>query len=99
MKRTAAGRRYAHSSRRSVVGDPSLTTPLAIVVPRWDSASGQFGGGSASACEVLESLVEGYGATGNGGAGVDDADPAHASSVDILGHARDASPDIGAWER
>jgi len=83
----------------SVAGDPLLTTPSAVVVPRWDSASGQFGGGSASACEALESLAETFGATGGSGAGVDDADPAHASSVDILGRARDANPDIGAWER
>ena len=82
-----------------IVDDPRLPEPMAIVLPRWDPASGRFADGSTTIRQAFERLVALYGVPGDGSPVIDAADPAQAPAVDILGRTRPAdSPDLGAYE-
>jgi hypothetical protein len=82
----------------AVLGDPMLPSLAGLIdLPRWDEASGTFGGGGASTCDVLERLATAYGTPAAGSAAIDAADPANAPAYDLLGRPRSA-PDIGAIE-
>jgi IPT/TIG domain/S-layer homology domain len=82
----------------AVVGDPGLPGQMGIVLPRWNGTS--FASGSATIRQEFERLVGLYGAinTGVGSPAVGAADPAFTPADDIRGRARDASPDLGAYE-
>jgi hypothetical protein len=69
-----------------------------LVLPRWDSAAGEFADGSATIREAFVRLVMTYGRPGATSAGVDHALVAQAPAVDILGRARGGAPDVGAFE-
>ena len=80
----------------AVVADPQLPAQGAIVLPRWNGTA--FLSGSATIREEFERLVALYGAIGGGSPAAGQADPAFSPSDDVLGRARDASPDLGAYE-
>jgi hypothetical protein len=81
---------------QAVVGDPLLPGQAGLIAPVWDGSS--FADGSGSVREAFERLVENYGTPADGSPVIDQADPAHAASQDILGRPRGASPDLGAVE-
>jgi hypothetical protein len=82
-----------------VTGDPLLGADQAdIVLPKWDTAQQRFGSGSITIREEFERLVHTYGAIETGSAAIGAADPTNSPDDDILGQARDASPDLGAYE-
>lgn len=81
-----------------VVGDPVLGDQTGLVLPRWNSATGQFLSGNTSIRDEFLRLVALYGTPGSGSAALDAANPAHAPVDDILGNARDATPDLGAFD-
>lgn len=80
----------------AIGGDPELTDPEGVVLPRWVPDEQEFADGSFSICEVHRKLAEEYAAPG-GTLLRDAADPDHAPETDILGRQRSA-PDVGAWE-
>jgi len=80
----------------ALVADPDLAPQAGLVAPVWDGSS--FADGSTSILEAFERLVNEYGTPGSGSPVIDQADPAHAASQDILGRPRGASPDLGAVE-
>jgi hypothetical protein len=86
------------SDAARIVANPGLAGQSGLVLPRWDSGAGQFADGSATIREAFVRLVAAYGRPGSTSAGVDHALAAQASAVDILGRARDGSPDVGAFE-
>jgi MYXO-CTERM domain-containing protein len=84
---------------QKVVGDPQLQPSHAgIVLPRWDATKSAFLSGSTTIPDEFARLVQAYGGLTKTSAAVDAADPAQMPAEDILGHARDAKPDIGAYE-
>lgn len=78
--------------------DPLLPSLSDLVVPRWQGT--QFADGSSSIRQAFERLVLLYGTPGDGSFAIDQADPAQAPAVDILGNPRPlgSSPDLGAVE-
>jgi len=82
---------------RATVADPGLLDPAKLQVPIWNGTS--FADGSASVREVFERLVWCYGSADALSPLVDAADPTDSPLEDILGRARDGSPDLGAFER
>lgn len=83
----------------AVVGDPELGAQGALVVPHWNSTTGQFADGSSTLREAFERLADLYGTPGPGSAAFDAALAAQAPSDDLLGNPRDPNnPDIGAIE-
>jgi hypothetical protein len=83
----------------AVVSDPLLGDQSNISLPRWDESAGVFADGSATICEAFDRLVETVGTPADGSAAIDAARPEQAAEDDILGAARDDTPDIGALER
>ena len=82
-----------------VVGDPLLEINHGgLVLPVWDENAHSFPSGSTTIREEFERLVNTYGAIGEGSPAQGAADPARMPPDDILGNARDADPDIGAFE-
>jgi hypothetical protein len=86
------------SDANRIVGDPELPLQAGLVIPRWNPTAGEFADGSATIREAFEQLVMSYGRPNPESAGVDRALPAQSPAEDILGNARGASPDIGAFE-
>ncbi len=88
---------YTNDAHR-VVGNPGLGSQGAVALPRWDPAQGKFGDGSSSVTQAFERLVKTYGAISANSAAVGAADPANAPASDILGRARGARVDAGAYQ-
>lgn len=89
----------AYEDINRVEGDPLLETDQSgIVLPVWNSFSGAFDSGSATIREEFERLVNTYGALQSGSPAIGRADPLNMPVEDILGNARDSTPDIGAFE-
>ena len=63
-----------------------------------DSSSGDIGGDPYIRRMGRSFIVALYGAIGGGSPAAGQADPAFSPSDDVLGRARDASPDLGAYE-
>src|SRR5690606_21809118 len=81
-----------------VPGDPGLPADAPLPLPRWDPASGRFGGGFASIDAVRAAWAAAF-APPPGSAARGAADPAHAPADDLLGRPRsDGAPDLGAIE-
>jgi hypothetical protein len=81
-----------------ILGNPGLAPQAGLLLPRWNSATGEFADGSQSIREAFINLVMQYGVPAVGSSGVDQALPGQSPAFDILGNARDATPDIGAFE-
>lgn len=83
----------------AVLADPRLPVNHATLVrPRWEPASGTFGGGYATIAAARAGLVGLHGTPALASAVVDRADPAAAPPDDILGTPRGSAPDLGAVE-
>lgn len=80
------------------VRDPQLRPARGIGLPRWNEATGTFGGGSISIHQVFVRMVSAFGSIPPTSAAVGHADPALAPKVDILGRPRGARPDAGAYQ-
>ena len=82
-----------------VEDDPLLETDHgSLVLPVWDENSHRFPSGSTTIRAEFERLVYAYGAVGEGSPAEGAANAGRMPSDDILGNARDANPDIGAFE-
>lgn len=81
------------------IGDPALPAQTSVNTPVWNPTLAQFDGGFSTIRETFIALVEAYGQPATNGIGIDQADPANMPADDILGRARDATPDLGAFER
>lgn len=77
---------------------PSLPTPAALTLPRWDPQTGLFGDGSATIRQAFVRLVNDWGTPGPGSVAIGAADPSESPAGDILGLPRDQAPDLGAVE-
>jgi hypothetical protein len=86
------------SDRNRIVANPGLPSLAGLVVPRWNSTTGEFADGSATIREAFVNLVMQYGVPASGSAGIDESLPGQSPPVDILGNPRGASPDVGAFE-
>jgi hypothetical protein len=83
---------------QAVTADPRLPSPVGLVTPWWNEASGTFGGGHATIRAAFVALAQAFGRPAAGGAGVGAANAADMPATDLLGAGRDASPDLGAVE-
>lgn len=81
-----------------IFGDPVLGDQSGLILPRWDPAAGHFLSGNSTIREEFLRLVANYGVPGAGSAALDAADPANTPAEDILGNARDANSDLGAFD-
>jgi hypothetical protein len=81
-----------------ITTNPGLPSFVGLVVPRWDSTTGEFADGSATIREAFVNLVMQYGVPASTSDGVDQALLGQAPAVDILGNARGPLPDVGAFE-
>jgi hypothetical protein len=81
-----------------ITTNPGLPALAGLVVPRWDSTTGEFADGSTTIREAFVNLVMQYGVPVSTSGGVDQAFLGQSPAVDILGNARGASPDVGAFE-
>jgi hypothetical protein len=81
-----------------IIADPGLPSQSNIMLPQWNSTTGQFAEGSQSIREAFVNLVMEYGVPTAGSGGVDQALLAQSPAVDILGNPRGGLPDIGAFE-
>jgi hypothetical protein len=84
-----------------VVADPLLGSQSGVVVPRWNPATGQLAGGSATIRQAFARLVALHGTPAAGAPPIDNANPSQSPGHDILGNPRPAGtrPDLGAVER
>jgi hypothetical protein len=82
----------------SITTNPGLPLLAGLVMPRWDSTTGEFADGSATIREAFVNLVMQYGIPAGTSRGIDQSLPGLSPSVDILGNARGALPDVGAFE-
>jgi hypothetical protein len=79
--------------------DPLLETDHgSIVLPEWDASSGRFLSGSTTVRQEFVRLVELYASIPETSPAVGAADASNMPADDILGRARDSSPDVGAYE-
>jgi hypothetical protein len=81
-----------------ITTNPGLPSLAGLVVPRWDSTTGEFADGSATIREAFVNLVMQHGVPASTSQGVDQSLPGLSPAVDILGNPRGASPDVGAFE-
>jgi Putative Ig domain len=82
----------------AIFGDPVLGDQSGLILPRWDSVAGHFLSGNSTIHEEFLRLVSNYGIPGTGSLALDAADPANTPADDILGNARDANSDLGAFD-
>jgi hypothetical protein len=83
----------------ALMGDPQLPAQAGLVRPVWLPGSNQFAGGFDRIAEVFVAIALQYGEIGPNSAAIDQARPDQMPADDLLGRPRDASPDLGAWER
>ena len=88
---------YTDDTNRQVT-NPLLPDITNVVVPRWNSGTGQFADGSDTIRAAFERLVNLYGKPSQGSPVVDKADATASPTEDILGRSRGGMPDIGAVE-
>lgn len=81
-----------------IFGDPVLGDQNGLILPRWDPLAGHFLSGNSTIREEFLRLVAAYGVPGAGSAALDASDPANTPAEDILGNARDANSDLGAFD-
>ncbi|CAM2068640.1 DUF1565 domain-containing protein [Sulfidibacter corallicola] len=81
-----------------VTGDPQLTEPVGVVLPRWDPDLFEFLSGNDTIRDEFERLVLAYAQLGDVSMALDAADPSQAPADDIMGQPRGNQPDIGAFE-
>lgn len=82
---------------RRIVADPLLNANHAsIVLPRWNGTA--FLSGERYVRQEFVRLVEEYGKLPPTSLAIGNADPAFAPADDILGRARTATPELGAYE-
>jgi len=82
-----------------IEADPLLQTDQGgMVLPVWDADAGRFASGTGTIREEFERLVLTYGGIPGDSPARDAADPAAMPALDILGRARDGSPDRGCFE-
>lgn len=81
---------------RALAGNPSLSAPSSVTLPRWTGSG--FASGSASIRAEFVRLVNLYGAIGSNSVAINRSAPAQTPPDDILGRARGTQPDIGAFE-
>lgn len=82
------------------LADPKLLHQVDdVTLPRWNPAKGQFLSGEKTIGDEFRRLVLRYAALDEGSATIDAADPAAMPSVDILGHPRGTTPDLGCLEQ
>jgi hypothetical protein len=82
-----------------VVADPGLTWNVSgLVLPRWNTATKTFPSGSKTIADEHRRLVLAFAALPASSPAVGAADPNDMPVDDVLGFARDAKPDIGAYE-
>ncbi|MCB4756105.1 MAG: hypothetical protein LHV69_03580 [Elusimicrobia bacterium] len=87
------------ADQNRVVSNPGLPTDQSnIVLPVYDEANHQFLSGYHTIREEFERLAFAYGALPINSPAVSAADRDNMPVDDILGHARDANPDLGAFE-
>ncbi|HVR31609.1 MAG TPA: S-layer homology domain-containing protein [Acidimicrobiia bacterium] len=78
-----------------IVADPGLVADIPAVVPTvWNGNA--FGSGAISVRDEFLRIAQRFGVPGS--AVASGANPSHASSTDLLGNARSATPSIGAVE-
>lgn len=97
---SADGGLEASDDAQRIMQDPKLPAIGSVVLPRYDTATGQFLSGKATIAEEFQRLVNLYGVPAAGSSVVDAADAAQAASEDILQQARTGGtgPDLGAVE-
>ncbi|MCB0209379.1 MAG: hypothetical protein KDJ52_08620 [Anaerolineae bacterium] len=89
---------FTDDSSRTIA-NPLLGSQASVVLPRWNSGTGQFGGGATTIRAAFEQLVALYGTPSTGSPAFDAANAGQSPTDDILGHTRsDGTPDIGAVE-
>jgi hypothetical protein len=82
---------------RALMTDPLLNIYQdAVVLPRWNGEA--FLSGNGTIRQEFLRLVEAYGVFPPGSPAIGKGDPAHAPADDILGRARSATPELGAFE-
>ena len=81
-----------------IFGDPVLGDQSGLVLPRWDPIAGHFLSGNNTIREEFLRVVSNYGIPGPGSLALDASDPANTPADDILGNARDANSDLGAFD-
>ena len=86
---------------QTLIGDPLLGAQSGLILPRWNSGSGQFADGSATIREAFERLVSLYGTPGESSPALEAAFPSELPPDDILGTTRPQGEtgDLGAVER
>ncbi len=82
-----------------VVADPLLGNQAGLVLPRWNQGTSQFANGSTTIHQAFEKLVILYGAPATGSPAINVANPVYSPTDDILGNPRDATPNLGAFEK
>ncbi len=82
----------------AIFGDPVLGDQSGLILPRWDPITEHFLSGNSTIREEFLRLVSNYGIPGTGSLALDAADPANTPADDILGNARDANSDLGAFD-
>jgi hypothetical protein len=81
-----------------IFGNPVLGDQGGLILPRWDPVAEEFLSGNLTIREEFLRLVSNYGIPGTGSLALDAADPVNTPADDILGNARDANSDLGAFD-
>jgi hypothetical protein len=83
-----------------IIGNPQLSPPVAVALPRWDQSSNRFGDGSTTTSAVFVNLVSRCCTLARNSRAVNAAYGAQAPAMDILGNPRPAGggSDVGACE-